>query len=148
MKKFLFLFIAMIFFARIAKSQMGPLSLSADLALPMGEFAEMVGPGFGLNWGYESFLSDKVGLTLHLGSTAMIPRTGNLTSDGYYTYVELQSFQMLQAQLGVKYYFSSHDDGWYGQFQIGASRNQAEYLYAYVYGFSLSGNYVDEIVSR
>jgi len=142
MKKFFLLFIAMILFARIAKSQMGPLSLSADLALPMGEFAEMVGPGLGLNWGYESFLSDKVGLTLHLGSTAMIPRTGDTTSSS----PELLTFTMLQAQLGLKYYFLSHDNGWYGQFQVGASRSMSEYEYAIGYYYSNPNIY--ETVSR
>ena len=124
MKKTILLTIAIVGLAMSAKSQMGPIALSLDLAKPTGEFGEVYGIGYGFNWSYEEFVSNKVGITIHLGSTIITPKNGESRDTIYssiYNYND--NYFMLHAQLGLRYYFSSHDEGWYAMYQWGASRN-------------------------
>lgn len=136
MKKILLFTIAIVGFALNAKSQMGPIALSFDLAKPTGEFGEVYGIGYGFNWSYEEFVSNKVGITIHLGSTIITPKSEN-SQDTAYLSNYLDNYTMLHAQLGLRYYFSSHDDGWYAMYQWGASRNTSTVtLNDNYYGFS------------
>jgi len=115
MKSRITVFIVITLLTKCSLAQMGPLSLSLDLTKPTGEYGESVGFGYGGVWGYEDFISDKVGLTLHFGNTLM-------SAKGYDTLFTSGTCEMLHAQLGVKYYFNDHYSGLYGMFQVGASR--------------------------
>jgi hypothetical protein len=124
MKSLFTLLIVAALISNATLAQMGPLSISLDLTKPTGEYGEAVGLGYGGVWGYEDFLSDKVGLALHLGSTLMsvtgYDEMGTQIADG--------SCAILHAQLGVKYYFKDHYSGFYGMFQVGASRSTYDYM--------------------
>lgn len=131
MKYFFYTLAFILFCTRITQAQMGPISLSLDLVKPTGDFAESLGFGYGATWGYEDFLSNKVGLSLQLGSTKMTTPEGKSDTSSFA--IVLDSYNMLHAQLGVKYYFTDHYSGWYGMFQVGASRVS--------YDYEVSGNY-------
>ena len=118
MKSRITVFIVITLLTKCSLAQMGPLSLSLDLTKPTGEYGESVGFGYGGVWGYEDFISDKVGLTLHLGNTLMSANGYDVNGNE----IEEGSCELLHAQLGVKYYFKDHYSGLYGMFQVGASR--------------------------
>ena len=88
-------------------AQNGRFSLGAELAMPMGDFADVSGIGFGGTLRYEHPIGDAMGL----GLTA-----GWMTFGGK---DEGPSMSMIPIQAFLKYYFGEQQNGFYGMVDLG-----------------------------
>jgi hypothetical protein len=96
-------------------------SVGAELALPMGDFGDAVGTGFGGSLRYESPIGDNLGFTITAGYLSFSGKDfdfGGTTVTGESTY-------MIPIQAGLKYYFTDQQDGFYGQAELGVHMYKA-----------------------
>lgn len=97
-------------FSTAAIAQENRFSIGAELALPMGDFADVAGIGFGGSLRYEMPLGENLGV---------------MATAGYLTFGKEEIFgfsyqySMIPIQLGLKYYFMDAQDGFYGALQTG-----------------------------
>ena len=111
MKKHLLTLVAIFGLGTASFAQMGPVSLGVELALPLGDFAEVNPLGYGLSVGYEHPVGEKLGITAQLGYIMLA------VDDEFSDFVDRSS--MLPIQAGVKYYFTERGNGPYAHGQIG-----------------------------
>lgn len=93
-----------------AMAQDNRLSLNAELALPMGDFGDAVGTGFGVTLGYEIPVSDNLGLFAQAGWMTFAGKDIDL---GAFGTVKGPSFTAIPIQVGAKYYFMDNQEGFY-----------------------------------
>jgi hypothetical protein len=92
----------------------GRFSAGAELAMPMGDFADLAGFGFGASLGYELPVTDNIGITANAGYLMFGKKTmevGPLKTEYQYS--------MIPIQLGGKYYFGETMEGIYLGAQVG-----------------------------
>lgn len=110
MKK-LFLSIALVIglvsASSVAFSQEGRFSVGAELAIPMGDFGDAVGIGFGGSLRYEAPVGDNLGITGTAGYLSFSGKNGG------------ESTYMIPVQAGLKYYFTEQQMGFYGHVMAG-----------------------------
>lgn len=82
-----------------------------EIALPIGDFADLASFGFGFSGGGELPVGDNLGITGTLGYT-ILSVNGDL--DGF-----IKNISMIPVQFGAKYYFSEQQSGAYGHAQVG-----------------------------
>ena len=87
----------------IANAQNGRFSVGAEIALPMGDFADATSLGFGGSVRYEYPIGDNLGLCGTAGYLMFSGRSGNG--------VDLGDWTMIPVQAGLKYYFTDNQDG-------------------------------------
>lgn len=104
-----------------SNAQNGRFSVGAELAMPMGDFADAAGMGFGASLRYEYPISDNLGLTGNAGYLMF----GKKTFSNGFVEVESKS-SMIPVQLGAKYYFSEAQDGFYAGLQLGIHSFKSE----------------------
>jgi hypothetical protein len=111
MKKGLFIVACLFGLAPVANAQMGPVSLGLEIALPMGDFGDAYGLGYGLSVGYEHPLGDNLALGAQIGYIMLSPKE------------EIKDFikssSMMPLQVAAKYYFSEQQNGAYAMALIG-----------------------------
>jgi hypothetical protein len=107
MKKLLLSIVAVIALSSASFAQ-GRFSIGPELALPMGDFGDGAGIGFGGTLRYEGTINDN----LNWMGTA-----------GYLTFGEKDNsglkVSMIPVQAGVKYYFTESFSGFYGGAELG-----------------------------
>ena len=89
-------------------------SAGLELALPMGDFGEYAGFGFGVSLGYELPVGDNLGIIAQAGYinfsakdiTVDLGPLGSVTAEGVST-------GAIPIQIGAKYYFSDNQEGAY-----------------------------------
>lgn len=114
MKKLIFMLSLAVFaFAGTTNAQMGPLSIGAEVALPMGDFGDAFGLGAGVSVTYDHPLSDNFALGAHLGYIALFPSDD--VSD------LIKSGGMIPIQLSGKYFFDEVGSGAYAQGMVGVT---------------------------
>jgi hypothetical protein len=111
MKKQLFVIASALLCTVGSFAQSGRPSLGLELALPMGDFGDAYGLGYGLSGGYEHPLGDNLGLTGTIGYLMLSP------DESIKDFIESSS--MMPIQVGAKYYFSEQQSGPYGHVQVG-----------------------------
>ncbi|MCC6384745.1 MAG: outer membrane beta-barrel protein [Bacteroidia bacterium] len=97
-----------------AFAQSGRFSAGLELALPMGDFADAAGMGFGATLRYEYPLSDNLALT---GDAGYLMFGKKSYSIGFGD-VESKS-SMIPVQVGAKYYFGEVQNGFYAGLLLG-----------------------------
>ncbi|MEO5569694.1 MAG: outer membrane beta-barrel protein [Bacteroidia bacterium] len=98
-------------------AQNGRFSVGAELGLPLGNFGDGSGLGFGGTLRYELPLGDKLGLT---GTVGYISFSGKSFDPGFgLPSIKGESLAMIPVQLGLKYYFMEAQNGFYAMAQIG-----------------------------
>ena len=90
-------------------AQESRVSAGLEVALPMGDFGDFVGVGFGATLGYEIPVGDNLGLIAQAG---YISFTGKDYDLGIIK-IEGPSIGAIPIQLGAKYYFSDNQEGAY-----------------------------------
>jgi hypothetical protein len=107
MKKLLLSIVAVVAISSASFAQ-GRFSVGAELGLPMGDFGDAAGIGFGGSLRYEGTINDNLNWT------------GTL---GYLTFSEKDNsglkVSMIPVQAGVKYYFTESFSGFYGAAELG-----------------------------
>ncbi len=111
MKKQLFVLAAALACTVGSFAQSGRPSLGLELALPMGDFGDAYGLGYGLSGGYEHPVGDNLGITATIGYILLSP------DESIKDFIE--SASMMPIQVGAKYYFSEQQTGPYGHVQLG-----------------------------
>jgi hypothetical protein len=111
MKKQLFVLAAALVCTVGSFAQSGRPSLGLELALPMGDFGDAYGLGYGLSGGYEHPVGDNLGITANIGYILLSP------DESIKDFIE--SASMMPIQVGAKYYFSEQQSGPYGHVQLG-----------------------------
>lgn len=99
------------FLSTSAFAQNGRFSVGAELGLPMGDFGDATSLGFGGSLRYEHPLGDNMGLTLTAGYL--------MFSGKEIAGFELGDWGMIPAQVGIKYYFTEQQEGFYGMLELG-----------------------------
>jgi hypothetical protein len=92
----------------------GRFSIGAELALPMGNFSDAAGIGFGASAGYELSVSDNIGVTGNAGYLMF----GKKTFNTGFAETEFK-YSMIPIQIGGKYYFGETMEGIYLGAQVG-----------------------------
>lgn len=88
-------------------AQNGRFSIGAELGLPMGDFGDGAGIGFGGTVGYEHPIGDMMGIGLRAGYLTFSGKDGGPSSS------------MIPAQAFFKYYFMEAQDGFYAMADLG-----------------------------
>jgi hypothetical protein len=99
-------------FCAVASFAQGRFSVGAEVALPMGDFGDVVGPGFGGSVRYES----PINTNLSWMATAGFNAFGEKDDSG----VTVTSIPVLG---GLKYYFTESFTGFYAGAEIGVAFN-------------------------
>lgn len=107
--------VAVISLSAAAHAQNGRFSLGLEAALPMGDFGDNAGTGFGASLRYEHPLADKLGLTGTVGYITFGKKTVDLGPFGKYEYKN----SMIPVQAGLKYYFQEAQEGFYVMAELG-----------------------------
>ena len=102
--------------AGTTKAQNGRFSVGAELALPMGDFGDGYGIGFGGTVRYEHPIGDMMGIGLTAGYMTF---SGKSVDDGLGGSVDNPNFNMIPAQAFFKYYFQEQQNGFYGMINLG-----------------------------
>jgi hypothetical protein len=115
MKKFFFMAVALVALTATTSMAQGRFSVGADLALPMGDFGDVSGLGFGGSLKYEGAINDNINWT---GSV------------GYLSFSEKDDsgvkISMIPILAGAKYYFNTSFEGFYAGAELGLSINKAK----------------------
>lgn len=90
-------------------AQESRISAGLELALPMGDFGEAYGIGFGVTLGFEAPISDNLGFIAQAGYMSF---SGKDITVGPVT-VETDAAGMIPVQVGLKYYFTDNQEGFY-----------------------------------
>lgn len=98
----------------MAMAQENRFSAGLELALPMGDFGDAQGIGFGVSLGYELPVGDNLGVLAQAGFISFtakdieieIPFLGTTTIEG-------MTMTAIPIQVGAKYYFTDNQDGVY-----------------------------------
>lgn len=109
------LIIGLVSASSIVNAQSGRFSLGAELALPMGDFADVISTGFGASFRYEAPIGDNLGFTGNLGYLTF----GGKDTEFLGTTVEGESSFLIPVQVGLKYYFMEQQEGFYGHVLLG-----------------------------
>ncbi|HEX2617713.1 MAG TPA: outer membrane beta-barrel protein [Flavobacteriales bacterium] len=110
MKARMILAVAAIVGSGMAMAQENRFSLGAELALPMGDFGDAVGTGFGVTLGYEIPVGDNLGVMAQAGWMTFSGKDIDL---GPFGTIEGPSFTAIPIQVGAKYYFTDNQEGFY-----------------------------------
>lgn len=110
MKKVLVSFAAMALTGGMM-AQSNQLSFGADLGLPMGDFGDLSSLIVGPTVGFELPVGDNLGVTIQAGYQIVMLKDD--VKDFY------DSYSMIPAQAGLKYYFQEQQEGFYGHAQLG-----------------------------
>ncbi len=84
-------------------------SAGLELGLPMGDFGDVYGIGFGATLGFELPVGDNLGFMAQAG---YISFTGKDMSVGPVS-VKADAAGMIPVQVGLKYYFTDNQEGFY-----------------------------------
>lgn len=101
--------------AGTTKAQNGRLSVGAELAMPMGDFGDAVGIGFGGTLGYEYPIGDAMGLGLRAGYMSFSGKDGG------------PSETVIPAQAFFKYYFQEQQSGFYAMANLGIHSSSVKF---------------------
>lgn len=85
------------------------ISAGLELALPMGDFGDAYGIGFGVTLGFEAPVGDNLGFIAQAGYMSF---SGKDLSVGPIT-VKVDAAGMIPVQVGLKYYFTDNQEGFY-----------------------------------
>lgn len=114
MKKIL-LTVAAIACISVASLAQGRFSIGADLALPLGDFADAVGFGIGGTARYEAPINDNISWMATAGFISFMKKEQDLGSFGT---VDVSS-TAIPIQGGIKYYFTESFNGFYAAGELG-----------------------------
>jgi hypothetical protein len=92
-------------------------SLGAEVGLPMGNFGDIAGAGFGGSLRYEANISDKLNWSASAGYLSFSGKT--YTYPGTNVTIPFGNFSIIPITGGVKYYFSEVNNGFYGAADLG-----------------------------
>ena len=121
--------LCLVAFTQNSKAQF---NVGLDVSMPMGNFGEVYGIGFGGSAGYDHAIGDKMKIG---GQVGLLRFGGKNDDDGvspYYKYYTSSTSLMLIPILGnFKYYFSDNTNGFYSSVSIGMSmykyKNETSY---------------------
>ncbi len=88
-------------------------SVGLEVALPMGDWADFVGVGFGATVGYEIPVGDNLGLMANAGFISFSAKDIEVSTGLGTVTVEGKSSSAIPIQVGGKYYFSGQQEGAY-----------------------------------
>lgn len=94
-----------------AMAQSNQLSFGVDLGLPMGDFGDVSSLIVGPTVGFELPVGEKVGVTVQAGYDIV------MLKEEFKDFFD--SYSMIPAQAGLKYYFQGPQEGLYAHGQIG-----------------------------
>lgn len=93
-----------------------------ELAFPMGDFGDASGIGFGVTLGYEIPVADKVGVMAQLGYINFSGKDVDVMG----VTVEGNSMGSIPIQVGLKYYFTDNQEGFYAGLLTGVHMNMVK----------------------
>ncbi len=119
MKKALLIIVIIIGFGNLSSKAKGGgngrFSVGPEIGLPLGNFGDAQGIGFGGTLRYEMPVGNNLGIT---GTAGYLTFTGkNITVFGVTTKGE--STYLIPVQAGLKYYFMGQQEGFYGHVMLG-----------------------------
>lgn len=88
-------------------------SVGLEVALPMGDWADFVGVGFGATLGYEIPMGDNIGLIANAGFISFAGKDLEVNTGLGTVTVEGKSSSAIPIQVGGKYYFTDQQEGAY-----------------------------------
>jgi hypothetical protein len=97
--------------AMVVNAQSPQLSLGADVGLPMGDFGDVASLAIGPAAGFELPIGNNLGLTAQLAYHFVTLKDG--AGDFF------DRYNMIPAQVGLKFYFMEQQEGFYGHGQFG-----------------------------
>jgi hypothetical protein len=97
--------------AMVVNAQSPQLSLGADLGLPIGDFGDVSSLVVGPAVGFELPVGDNIGITAQVAYHFVMLKDG--AGDFF------DRYNMIPAQVGLKYYFMDQQEGFYGHGQFG-----------------------------
>lgn len=101
----------------MAMAQENRFSAGLELGLPMGDFGDAAGVGFGVTLGYEIPIGDNLGFMAQAGyinfSGKDIENSVTINGTTVTTTVEGKSQGVIPIQVGLKYYFTDNQEGFY-----------------------------------
>ena len=119
MKKILTFLTILTFCSVISVAQENRFSAGIELALPMSDFADAAGIGFGASLGYEIPLGEKAGVTGALGVLSFTGKDSESGTRGL-NYIRVNTSNlMVPVQIGLKYYLMENQNGFYLGVQTG-----------------------------
>lgn len=93
----------------MAMAQENRFSAGLELGLPMGDFGEAYSIGFGVTLGYEIPVGDNLGFMAQAGYISF----GGKNMDVGPVSVKVDAAGMIPVQVGLKYYFTDNQEGFY-----------------------------------
>lgn len=88
-------------------------SAGLELALPMGDFGDAFGMGFGASIGYELPVGDNLGVMAQVGYLSFAGKDIEFNLLGVTTTIEGPNLAAIPVQVGAKYYFTDNQEGAY-----------------------------------
>ena len=111
MKKQFLSFVAVLGMSAVSFAQVGPVSLGAEVALPLVDFGDAASFGYGVSAGYEHPLNDKLGVTANVGYVMLA------VDDASKDFIK--NYSMMPLQAGLRYYMGEKSNGLYFHGQVG-----------------------------
>jgi len=96
--------------ATAVSAQENRFSAGLELALPMGDFGDAVGFGFGATLGFELPVGDNLGLVAQAGYISFSGKDFDVPGFGT---ISGPSVAAIPLQVGAKYYFTDNQEGFY-----------------------------------
>lgn len=104
-------------------AQNGRFSVGAELGLPLGDFGDGVGIGFGGSLRYELPIGDNMGIT---GTAGYMIFSGKDQDLGFGFTIEGANVSLIPIMAGFKYYFNEAQDGFYAMVELGVAISKAD----------------------
>lgn len=98
----------------MAMAQTNRFSAGLELAMPMGDFGDVQGMGFGVSLGYEIPVGDHLGVLAQAGFISFSAKDFEIDLGPFgTTTIEGMTMSAIPIQVGAKYYFMDNQDGFY-----------------------------------
>lgn len=119
MKKFTLLMAIAAVFTSAAIAQENRFSAGVELAMPMGDFADAAGFGFGASLRYEIPIGEQLGFIPTIGVLSFGGEEIESGFPGIASFKTETTNLMFPIQVGLKYYFMEAQDGFYADIETG-----------------------------
>jgi len=116
----------------MAMAQENRFSAGLELGVPLGDFGEFYGIGFGVSLGYEIPIGSNLGFMAQAG---YISFSGKDIEFMGITVAEAEAAGMIPVQVGLKYYFTDNQEGFYAGLLTGVHMQSVETIEVTSTGF-------------
>ncbi len=119
----------------VAMAQENRFSAGLELGVPMGDFGDGYGIGFGVSLGYEIPIGDNLGFMAQAGYISFSGKDIEVLG---VTIAEAEAAGLIPVQVGLKYYFSENQAGFYAGLLTGVHMQSVKTIELTTTGFEES----------